>query len=120
MSSSPVVPAAAPAAPQSFKSIEDLVGLLCGIASAVVAAPKPLTVASLGELLPLLPQIEAVVAELGDIPKEIGAMTFAEGTALVAIIASKLSVADAKAVAIINASLQLVQAGAALAAAIKG
>ena len=121
MSSSPAVPAvpAAPAAPQSYKSLEDLVGLLSGIAAAVIAAPKPLTVADLSQLLPLLPQMETVVGELGDIPAELKAMTYGEGTALVAIIASKLSVADAKAVAIINASLQLVQAGMALAAAIK-
>ena len=118
MSSSPVV-AAAPIAAPSFKSLEDLVSLLTGVASAVIAAPKPLSVASLSELLPLLPQIEAVVAESGDLPSEVKAMTYGEGVALVGIIGAKLSVADAKAVAVIDASLKLVSAAMDLAAAIK-
>lgn len=118
MSNSPAIPA--PFVPVSYKSLEDLVSLMAGVASAVIAAPKPLTLSSLSELLPLLPQIELVVSELGDLPKEIGEMSFSEGTNLVGIIAAKLSVADAKAVAIINASLQLVAASMSLVSAIKG
>ena len=115
MSSSPAV-----AAPQSFKSVEDLVGLIVQITNAVIAAPKPLTGASLSELLPMLPQIETVFGELSALPQELGAMTFAEGTALVGIVGANLKLTDAKAIAVINASLQLVASAVALATAIKG
>ena len=114
MSGQPVVPAA-----PSFKSLEDLVGLVSKMASAIIAAPKPLSVSDLTVLLPLFPQIEQVLGELGDIPTELGEMNYAEGSALVAIVAANLSVADAKAIAVINASLQLISSGIALVKAVK-
>ena len=103
----------------SFKSLEDLVGLISKVASAIIAAPKPLSVADLSVLLPLLPQMEQVLGELGDLPKEIGEMNYAEGSALVSIIAANLSVTDAKAISVINASLQLISSGIALVKAVQ-
>lgn len=103
-----------------YKGIEDLVSLVADVALAIIKAPKPLQVAELGLLLPLLPEMELAMSELGEIPSEIGSMSYEEGISLIGIIAAKLAVDEPKAVAVIGASLKMIAAGKDLLAAIKG
>lgn len=105
---------------QSFKAVEDLVGLVAELANAVIAAPKPLTVASLSMLLPLIPQVEVLAGEIGDLGSQFSALTEAEGEALVLKVGSLLSLKDEHASAVVEASLKLAVAGLELISAIKG
>lgn len=92
---------------KDFKALSDLVQLGCELANAVVAAPKPLTVASLTGLLPLLPQIEALASEVGEIPSELGELDETEVEALLAQIGKVLSVGNDKAEAIVVEALKV-------------
>jgi hypothetical protein len=104
----------------SFKALEDLVVLISSLARAVVAAPKPLQVADLSMLLPLLPSIEALAGELGDLPGELHDLDEEEAVKLVGVVAAHLSVPDAHAEAVIEASFKAAVAVLELGKAIKG
>lgn len=110
---------AAPVVAPSFKALSDLVSMVCELINAVVAAPKPLTVASLSGLLPLLPQIEAFAMEAGDVPAELGELDEAEIEALLSQVGKVLSLSNAKAEAVVIGALKLLADGAELVKAIK-
>lgn len=102
-----------------FKAVSDLASLICSIANSVISATKPLSIASLSLILPLLPQIEVVAGEISLVPSEIGQLDAASAEALLAQVASQLQLENAKASAVVAASLQVITAGFSLASALK-
>lgn len=102
-----------------FKAVSDLASLICSIANTVLSAPKPLSIASLSLILPLLPQIEVVAGEIGLVPSEISQLDAPSLEALLAQVGSQLKLESAKASSVVAASLQVIASGFSLAAALK-
>lgn len=96
--SDPVAPVVAS---PSFKALSDLIVLLCELANAIAVAPKPLSIASLSGLLPLLPQIETLGGEAGQIPAELEELDEEEAESLLGQVGSTLSLSNAKAEAVV-------------------
>lgn len=97
---------------QKFKGLSDLIGLVMSVAKLIVDAPKPLNLGSLSLIFPLLPQLEALSGEIGDIPSELKEVDSAEAEALLEQVIAGLPLdSDPKAKAIASAALKVVVDG---------
>ena len=106
----PVAPAAVvPAAPvvKNLKPLQDLLSVAVQVANAVVAAPKPITLASLELLLPLLPQIEALSTEVSQIPTSLKELDAGDAENILTGLQQSLNLGATKAEAVALAGLKV-------------
>lgn len=104
------------------KELKELLDLaLAGVESGVkMAEDGKFDVMDLAHIWPTVQAAPAAFAGVGQIPAELKDLDSSEAAELVAHVVAKLAVDDAKAMAIVEASLKLLVAGHGLYKAIKG
>lgn len=104
------------------KALIGLLDLLVDAIGVAADASKAGTISinDLPLLMRLIPDLGPALSNIGEIPAEVSALQAEDASALVQHVMAKLNIADAKALAVVDAALKMAVSSFALFKAIKG